>query len=731
MAHKQARLSSEELHELKQLMGALLALLSFWSLASLDIGSVAVLSLGALAASVAFLFPKLVSRIPEVTWRWAGPVMLLWIGGDFILHIPEFIPPLVRMVVLLIIYRMLAPRKLREDLQVILLCLFCVVISGVLTVSLLFAFQILIFTPLAMAQLFIICLLDRGKDAQPHVVDWTYFSWPRFLRRVWLVVDIRIAALCALMFGLVVVVSTLLFILTPRFDLNQAIPFLEISTSARSGFSEDVRLGEVTEIQEDNSVALRIDVPSLEAVSASPYWRMLVLDKYSDGGFRLSQSLRTKPLRTFDEVREVRSTAVPMSARSGALWTFYMEGGISRYLPLPGEFAALRFQKYQEVEILPDLQVYGLDSVGQNVFSYQIEDLQFNRRLAAGRVESEILAALPAEVESSQSLEYPFTTLELDLSAASLQTLNAINRELRAEADLNATEYSHRLTDYLWQRFAYSLRPDGGRSLAEDPVVGWLESGSQGHCELFAAAFILLAREAGYPARMVVGFAGGSWNAVEDYFVVRNRDAHAWVEIYDVESQEWLRIDPTPGRGSSDPAAVVQGSMAFESGWSAWLDSLRIQWYRRVVNFEQDDQVELAIALKEVFQGYAESLKEKLSGFGVAIKSWVARPLDTGGLRPLAIIAVLVAAVYFAWRMRFFWLGLLYRLLRRPKALDPVRLEASRYLRRLKAKGIACDVVRDLKALRFGPVQSSKAAKTVFQRARTALKDREASHTKK
>lgn len=722
MARKQVRLSIEELHELKQLMGALLALLSFWSLASLDIGSSLVLWLGALAAVTAFLFPRYVSRIPPATWRWAGPAMLLLIGGDFLLHIPEFIAPLVRMVVLLIIYRMLAPRNRREDLQVILLCLFCVVISGVLTVSLLFAFQILIFTPLAMALLFVVCLLDRGKDAQPHIIDWSHFSWPRLLRRVRQVVDLRIVTLCGLMFALVVAVSSLLFILTPRFDLNQAIPFLEISGSARSGFSEDVRLGEVTEIQEDNSVALRIDVPSLEAVSPAPYWRMLVLDKYSGGGFRLSQSLRGKPLRIFDEVRELRSPALPMNKRSGALWTFYMEGGISRYLPVPGDFAALRFQKYQDVELLPDVHVYGLDTVGQNVFSYQVEDLQFNRRLPAGRGELEVLETLPIEVESRESLEYPFTTLELELSAASLKVLAAINREVIGGADLDVAGYSQRTTDYLWQRFAYSLRPDGDRERAEDPIISWLEGGSQGHCELFAGAFILLARDAGYPARMVVGFAGGSWNSVEDYFVVRNRDAHAWVEIYDPDSREWLRIDPTPGRGSSDPAAVVQGSMAFESGWTAWIDSLRIQWYRRVVNFEQKDQVELAMTLKDVFQDYAKALKAKLGGIGSAIKSWVAQPLHTKGLRPLAVIFVLVAAVYFIWRARYWALGLVFRLLRRPKALDPVRRQASRYLKRLQTKGIEAEVIHELKALRFGPEQSSKAARPVFERARRTIR---------
>ena len=330
---RQVRLSSEELHQIKQLMGALLALLSFWSLASLDTGSQLLLFLGGVTAVVSFLLPQRVARIPSVTWRWAGPLILFIIGADFILHIPEFIPPLVRMVLLLIMYRMLAPRNRREDLQVILLCLFCVVISGVMTVSLLFAFQILMFTPLAMALLFIICLLDRGKESEVHLIDWSGFTWSRMLRRVWEVLDLRTLSLCGVMFSIVVAISSLLFILTPRFNLDQAIPFLEMSTAARSGFSEDVKLGEVSEIQKDNSVALRIDVPSLDSVSTTPYWRMLVLDKYENGGFRLSDSLRVKPLRMFNEARELRSGAIPLSERSGALWTIYMQGGVSRYLP--------------------------------------------------------------------------------------------------------------------------------------------------------------------------------------------------------------------------------------------------------------------------------------------------------------------------------------------------------------------------------------------------------------
>jgi uncharacterized membrane protein len=722
MVRKQVRLSAEELHELKQLMGVLLAMLSFWSLGSLDIDSTPILLLGGLVATVAFLFPRWVARIPSAVWRWAGLAILLIIIADFSLHIPDFIPPLVRMVVLLVIYRMLAPRNQREDLQVILLCLFCVIISGVLTVSLIFAFQILLFAPLAMALLFVICLLDRGKDASPHVINWEQFEWPRLIRKVWQVVDVRIVGLSALMFALVVAVSSLLFILTPRFDFNQNIPFLELSTQARSGFSEDVELGDVSEIQKDNSVALRIDMPSIESLSSDPYWRMLVLDKYDESRFRVSQSLRTKPLRESENLREHRSSVLPMSERSGALWTFYMEGGISRYLPLPGDFAALRFQKYQNVEWIPEVNVIGIDSVGQNVFSYQIEDLKFNRRFTVGDEEREILESLPLEVESQDSLVYPLTTLELSLSGESVEVLSEINRGILGEVEMGAVVYSQAATNYLWQNFIYSLQPTWGTPGAEDPIIGWLESGTQGHCELFAGAFILLAREAGFPARMVVGYAGGSWNTLEDYFVVRNRDAHAWVEIFDREENTWLRVDPTPGDRSSDPEAASRVNMAFESGWSAWVDSLRIQWYRRIVNFEQKDQVELAMALKDVLLGYYSAFKETLSGWGIAIKTWAARPLDVTSMRPVALFVVLCGGIFFVWRIRYQCLGLIYQLLRRPKALDPVRRQASRYLKRIKAKGIETELVVDLQALRFGPERMSKEAQPIFAKARRVLK---------
>jgi len=729
MTYKSAKLTTEELHEVKHLMGGALTLLSFWSLLSLKVQSGWLIALAMLAILFSLLRPRSVSRIPLLTWRVAGPLLLIIIGVDLLLHLPDFIPSLVRMMVWILLYRNLAPRRQREDLQLILLCLFCLVLSGVMTVSLLFAFQILLFTPMAMALLFVISLLDRGEQTESHELTWAHFSWGRLTRRVWSVIDWRVLLLGTGLFGFVVLVSTLLFILTPRFDLDQAIPFMRMETQPMTGFNEEVKLGDVSSVQNDNSVAIRIDVPSQDALDVSPYWRMLVLDRYSDGRFKVSDSLDGFQFREPMTVRELHSERLPRDSRRGDLWTFYMEGGVSRYLPVPGDYSVLRFQKQQEIELLSEPRIYSLDRVGQRVFSYQIEDLKFNDRFPAGRREWQGLEGAKPSGEL-EAPEYPQTTLELDLSPEERRTLSEINTGLLKGRSLSAATYGEELSDLLWEKFDYSLSPDGQVRFPDaentpDPVINWLREGSQGHCELFAGAFVLLARDAGFPARLVVGFAGGSWNSVEDYFVLRNRDAHAWVEILDPESREWRRVDPTPGSGTSALETGLAGSLRLDTGWGAWLDSLRIQWYRRIVNFEQKDQIEMALSLKEMAKAFSEKFSERMKAALLELKAWISQPFSAGSLmRGIVAVSVMVT-LYLIWCGRYLLMGLIFRLLRRPKALDPVRRQASRYLKRLReihGAEAQLPVIPELQALRFGPEVNPERAKPVFTRAKKAMR---------
>ncbi|MGJ8651829.1 MAG: transglutaminaseTgpA domain-containing protein [Opitutaceae bacterium] len=727
MRNQQASLRNKELYQLKWLVGTLLSLLAFWSLWSLDMQGELYIIAACIVVLVFLVKPQLVESIPSKIWRPAGVVILVVIIGDFILNLPEFMPPLLRMVILLMVYRTLAPRRRRDDLQMVLLCLFCLVISGALTVSLLFAFQILLFTPLAMCMMFLVCILDRGVASSVPTDCWQTFRFSRLLSRVLHVLNYRVLALGAILFGFVVAVSTMLFVLTPRFDLNRAIPYLELRTETRAGFSENVKLGEVSDIQSDNSVALRIDVPSLDSIPQLPYWRMLTLDEYDQGHFRMSDVLKGRLYRKYLKTRELmgrdlRGLDAPFSRESVDRWTIYMEGGMSQYLPIPGAFHSIRLEGEQDLTLMPGMHHVGLDSVRQRVFSYQIEDLQWTHRFPALEIEAEAFSIRPNQLDSTEVVTYPLTTLELSVSEAERAFLNELNEEILGSMEpKDVATYSEQVVRYFAKSYSYSLSPsksaDGG-----DAVVNWLRRRQGGHCEYFAGGFILLAREAGYPARMVVGFTGGAWNMVEDYYVVRNDNAHAWVEIYDAAAEEWLRVDPTPGNDSANSDLIVSSSQNLEEGWSAWTDSLRIQWYRRVVNFDQRDQIDMAITMKDVWDDFAEKFSEKASAVGARLSAWLKEPFSGDGILRIAIAVSMLITVWGLWHARYHCIGLLYRLLRRPKALDPLRVEAGRYLRKCKRKGIDGVVRSELEAIRFGLPSQRAEAKAVFKRARKALK---------
>jgi hypothetical protein len=169
-----------------------------------------------------------------------------------------------------------------------------------------------------------------------------------------------------------VAVSALLFLAIPRFQMDNSL-FLErfIAKKARSGFNDSIKFGDVTEILQDNSVAMSVDVSDPKAVPASPYWRMLVLDEYRDGGFRLSPGLSRA---VFSPERKETLLRGEVRAQPGApvFWTFYLESGVSRYLPLLGRFEELRFREVQNFRASGELGLVTLRAEPATMTAYRV-----------------------------------------------------------------------------------------------------------------------------------------------------------------------------------------------------------------------------------------------------------------------------------------------------------------------------------------------------------------------
>ncbi len=117
----------------------------------------------------------------------------------------------------------------------------------------------------------------------------------------------------------------------------------------------------------------------------------------------------------------------------------------------------------------------------------------------------------------------------------------ALARDLTVQ---EATPYDRALAieGYL-RKFPYTLdvpAPPGDRDAADY----FLFDLKTGYCDYFATTMVVLARAAGLPARLVTGFASGGYDPYTARYIVRNADAHAWVEIY-FTGFGWIEFEPT------------------------------------------------------------------------------------------------------------------------------------------------------------------------------------------
>ncbi|MGH2950271.1 MAG: transglutaminaseTgpA domain-containing protein, partial [Solirubrobacteraceae bacterium] len=119
---------------------------------------------------------------------------------------------------------------------------------------------------------------------------------------------------------------------------------------------------------------------------------------------------------------------------------------------------------------------------------------------------------------------------------------------LRAGAE-TPYEYLLRVNTHLQRGFRYSERPaapDPGRA----PLDAFLVDAQEGYCQHFSGAMALLLRMGGVPARVATGFSPGGYSRRREAWIVRDTDAHSWVEVW-FEGVGWVTYDPTP---SSTPA---------------------------------------------------------------------------------------------------------------------------------------------------------------------------------
>jgi len=176
-----------------------------------------------------------------------------------------------------------------------------------------------------------------------------------------------------------------------------------------------------------------------------------------------------------------------------------------------------------------------------------------------GRADNYHVLSLVPQVTARELAEAPATyppqieEVYLALSSRLPQRVVEVAREVTAEAD---TFYSQALALEAYLRsFPYDLevtKPPEGR----DVVDYFLFDLQRGYCDYFASAMVVMARSVGIPARLAVGYAMGHYDPQQGAYVVTEKNAHAWPELF-FPGYGWIPFEPTSGLGPLERAEDV------------------------------------------------------------------------------------------------------------------------------------------------------------------------------
>jgi transglutaminase-like putative cysteine protease len=365
-----------------------------------------------------------------------------------------------------------------------------------------------------------------------------------------------------------VLLAMLLFVALPRLQASVVRGPLIGGALAASGFSDRVELGALGRIRSDPSVVMRVEtLEGRPPGSAAAYWRGLAFDTFDGRTWSI-----TPPERTL----------VPGSA----------EGGVG--LGLDPD----RYDLVQRIVREP-VEAGVLFGIGDP------RGIQGTIR----RLERDASGGLYAASQADERIRYTVRSLRAQPDDDDLRDDRALpprrgGERLLARAPLSPAvgelaarivadaksdaERARAIEHYLMKSGHYTDTPPDPPKDGSSPLEGFLFRGLAGHCEYFASAMVVLAREVGLPARLVNGFAGGRTNEIGNFVVVAQKDAHAWVEIH-FERAGWVRYDPTP----ADLRARAEPPLSFTERIGDFASTLELWWFQRVVGFDRSDQIDV------------------------------------------------------------------------------------------------------------------------------------------
>ena len=290
-------------------------------------------------------------------------------------------------------------------------------------------------------------------------------------------------------------------------------------------FSDSIRLGQAPNL--GDRVVMTVEAP------AGHFWRAVTYDFYTGAGWRTTESDKADKITLPTADREA------FQARFDII--------------VPHSNILFGANEPQKVDV-----PYQFYTGSDKTYSTSLHAL--NRSQAAGTYTVTSLVS----TADKQTLRKAAATYPDYIKAKYLQLPSTLPPRVKSLAHSlldnipNAYDKAETLENFL-RSPPYSYSPQvKATPPGKDPIEYFLFDLKQDFCEYFASAMVVMLREAGVPARLVEGFTTGAYDSASNAYVVKEQDAHAWVEVY-FPQYGWIEFEPTP---SQPPFPRVDSSAA-------------------------------------------------------------------------------------------------------------------------------------------------------------------------
>ena len=477
----------------------------------------------------------------------------------------SFAAPIVETLLILMAVKFLEEKKTRDYMQIYVLSTFLLAGSALLTLDLQFLISLVL-----LAFLLPLCIVLLTFYSQENGMTLSNVELSSVVSKALLIPLVSIP------------MTALMFLILPR----TGFPLLDFLNAGggTTGFTDHVTLGDISNIQENSAVILRVET---EPVSEGMlYWRGIVLD-YFDG----------TSWRSLDKERERRSN---FNLKGKKVYqTIYLEPYGNKYLFSLDKPVSLN---YRDSQFFDDLTVRTRQDI--------------DRRIKYSAV------SVLSDAEGQESID---TRKYLRLPPGDFGKVVKLAREVTAGK--SGEEAARAVLHYLRDgQFAYSLR---NLPVTAKPIEDFLFNYKYGNCEYFASTMAVMLRTSGIPSRLVGGYRGGYYNDLGGYYLVAQNNAHVWVEAY-FRNKGWVRMDPTPGAITAFTDSSRKGILLRIRLFS---DAMNYYWNFMIISYDLNKQISL-------IDGFKNAVKSPRLD-AAALKSFAARAIVL-----LAVLFGSVALLY-------------------------------------------------------------------------------------